>query len=766
MASTDHPDSLAQRMAALSQQARDYMQKRAREGVWVVGPAFTTTFVNPPMADLLGYAPEEMVGRPVSDFIPEDMGPLLEAGAEARRRGEPGTLPFTYRHRDGHRVDAILLSTPMLDSAGHFLGAIARVADLSIIEAASASEREQRERFRAIFEAEAQPVMVTDRENRVLEVNGAARSMLGVPDPIGHVLDRDILPEYLEAAHVARDRALAGEVTRVRLHVRTPDGTLRWVESVLSPLRSANGIVDRVVVLTRDISAELEAQRVHAERLELTENLLAHMPVMIARFEEDGRPSYFNAELERTLGWTAEEAARDPDEFFCRIHPDPEERRDAIKLIQRADSTWFRLRQHARDGRVVEAFCLTRRLADGSVLGIAEDISDRVLLERQLLQSQRLDSIGRLAGGVAHDFNNLLTVILGYGEMLDQALGDGHAGRPMLDEIRQSAGRARDLTAQLLTFARRQVVRPRRVELDELARGTERMLRRLLDEHIELSLELSAAGHPVRVDPSQMEQVILNLVINARDAMPRGGHLRIRTSTLHLDDAHAARHPGTRPGAHVVLEVRDSGQGMDEETLTRIFEPFFSTKLPGHGTGLGLATVHGIVHQSGGHIEVDSTPGEGATFRVFLPEAPTLVEEAEAPEESEPEDVHGSERVWVVEDEGIVRTLTARILRDAGYEVSEIESPHRAMELAARATAAPELLLTDVIMPGMSGRDLAGRLNDRWPGMRVLYLSGYAHDTIVHQGVLDPGVEFLAKPFTPNQLLSRVRQVVGAAARS
>ncbi len=624
------------------------------------------------------------------------------------------------------------------------------------------SERE-RQKFRAIFDAEPHPVMVLTRDNRLVECNAAARRMLGEPTPFGHDLLEDVLPQHLETARTAHARALAGEPTPMRIQVRTPDGTLRWVHSVLAPVRGADGTVEQLVVIARDVTAEVQQQAELNEKVELLETILAHIPVMIAKLDANATPTYFNREMERVMGWNADAAAAQPD-FHEQTHPDPEDHAEVMRFIARGDSTWTHFRPRARDGREVDSLWFGRRLADGSLLAIGQDLTDRLQLEQQLLQSQRLDSIGRLSGGVAHDFNNLLTVILGYSEMLAGTMNTRHPGREMLEEIRRSATRARDLTSQLLAFARRQVIRPRRLELDDLVRDSERMLRRLIGEDIHLSLDLASGGHLVRVDPAQMEQVLLNLAINARDAMPRGGRLTIETASVMLDETYAAHHDEVRAGPYVCLVVSDIGEGMSTATLARIFEPFFTTKQAGRGTGLGLATVYGIVRQSGGHIFVYSEPGVGTTFKVFIPEAFGVDAEAEPAARGMPIDLRGDEPILVVEDEAQVRALTARILREAGYQVTEAASAHEALELAEVASEAPRLLLTDVIMPGMSGRDLANHLQRRWPSLRVVYASGYTHNTIVHHGVLDAGVEFLGKPFTPAQLLAKVREQLSSSA--
>jgi len=374
----------------------------------------------------------------------------------------------------------------------------------------------------------------------------------------------------------------------------------------------------------------------------------------------------------------------------------------------------------------------------------------------QLVQAQKMEAVGRLAGGVAHDFNNLLTVIRGRGQMLLQRLAPDDRLRRHVELIDHTAERAAGLTKQLLAFSRKQVLQPSVLDLNAIAAGTEKMLRRLIGEDIDLVTVLDPTLGRVKADPSQVEQVILNLVVNARDAMPQGGRLTIETQKVELDEAYARWHPGVRPGRYVMLAVSDTGVGMDAETQARLFEPFFTTKGPGKGTGLGLATVYGIVKQSGGNIFVYSEAGRGATFKVYLPR---VDEPAEAIEPGPLPGVtpRGSETVLLVEDEEGLRDLAREVLEGQGYTVLEARHPGEALLMSERHEGPIHLMLTDVVMPGMSGRALADRLVPTRPPMKVLYMSGYTDDAIVHHGVLEQGVAFVEKPFTPAR---KVREVL------
>ncbi len=413
------------------------------------------------------------------------------------------------------------------------------------------------------------------------------------------------------------------------------------------------------------------------------------------------------------------------------------------------------------------------RDADGRVVGMigsARDITDRKRAEQALLaaeerfqQAQRLESVGRLAGGVAHDFNNLLTVILGATDVLREDL---QAGRPVssedLEQIAAAGGRARELTGQLLAFARRQVTAPVPLDLGVAVGASERLLRRVLGEDVRLTVALEAEPWTVICDPAQVEQVILNLAVNARDAMPRGGQLTLRVRNLVLTAAEAALEGGARAGEWVQLTVQDTGTGMSPEVLAHLFEPFFTTKPKGSGTGLGLATIYGIVTQAGGTVQVRSELGKGTTFDVRLPRHQGRAPSPAAAQPTAPRTTGGSETVLAVEDDPLVRDITARALRSGGYQVLVAAGGAEALALAASHPGPIHLLLTDVIMPEMDGLALAGALRLRLPEVRVLYVSGYSQDVVSHRGVLDPGVELLAKPFSSATLLARVRSVLDA----
>ncbi|MGH9509000.1 MAG: ATP-binding protein, partial [Terriglobales bacterium] len=396
------------------------------------------------------------------------------------------------------------------------------------------------------------------------------------------------------------------------------------------------------------------------------------------------------------------------------------------------------------------------------LVSVMRDISDHRLLEEQLLQAQKMEAIGRLAGGVAHDFNNLLAIILGYSDLLQDAIPAEGPARKHLAEIRKAGDRAATLTRQLVAFSRKQVLELKVFDLNAVVIENYKMLRRLIGEDIELLLEPDSQPTPVKADAAQMEQVIMNLAVNARDAMPKGGHLTIETANVVLDATQVNRHVTMPAGAYVMLAVTDNGIGMDTNTQARIFEPFFTTKEKGKGTGLGLATVYGIVKQSGGYIWVYSEPGQGTTFKIYLPRAEEPIQPEPVAAKVPAASLRGHETVLLVEDEESVRRLAAHCLREQGYTVLEAGNGAEALQMSRERAEPIHLLVTDVVMPGMGGRDLADQLLALRPDARVLFVSGYTGNAIVHHGILEPGIFLLSKPFRPVDLAQKVREVLDA----
>jgi len=460
-------------------------------------------------------------------------------------------------------------------------------------------------------------------------------------------------------------------------------------------------------------------------------------------------------------GWTREEFLRMtlPD-----VRPPSEIPRleAALAAQDRGAATVSDTKHRKKDGSLIDVEVLSDWIEfEGrrARLVLAKDVTERLRLEEQLRQSQKMEAIGQLAGGIAHDFNNLLTAILGFCGLLERQVGANAQMRGDVAEIRHAAGRAAELTRKLLAFGRRQMLAPRVLDLNGLVADLDKMLRRVIGEHIELVTQLDPELAPVKADLGQLEQVILNLVVNARDAMPQGGRVSIQTANTDLDLAYADTHAPVVPGRYVLLAVSDTGTGMHPEAKAHLFEPFFTTKEVGKGTGLGLATVYGIVKQSGGYIWVYSESGSGTSVKIYLPRSDQPVQPVPRPPVLAGLPT-GTETVLVVEDAEAIRSLARKVLTAQGYTVLEAGDGVEALQIAERHTGMLHLVLTDVVMPGMSGRELAQRLAPLRPQLKLLYMSGYTGDAVVHRGVLEDGLPFLAKPFTPEDLASKVRDVL------
>jgi len=553
----------------------------------------------------------------------------------------------------------------------------------------------------------------------------------------------------------------------VRLEV---GGRVRHLYATGIPIRSITGEIDESIVMLQDVSDLEVLRQSEARKGAILDTALD----AILSFDEHGAITEFNRAAEEMFGYHRCEAlgvdvSRLIEAPACASAQSvPGDCRFGLGareiLGRRLETTAAR-----RDGRVFPVeIAIARVPVPGPPMftAYARDLSERRAAELalresedQLRQAQKMEAVGRLAGGIAHDFNNLLTAITGYGEMMLADLREKGPFRAHLREVLKASQRASSLTRQLLAFSRRQILEPKVLDLNSVVAGMFPMLRRLINEDIDLVDRLDGRLPTVKADPGQIEQVIMNLTVNARDAMPHGGTLLLETRSIELDDAYARQHVPLEPGSYAMLAVSDTGSGMSDETMARVFEPFFTTKMHGKGTGLGLATVYGIVKQSGGYIWVYSEEGRGTTFKVYFPRIEEAVAVTGQPAMA-PDSLHGSETILLVEDEDLVRALAREVLETHGYTVLDAHIGPEALKIVERHPGSIHMLLTDVVMPQMSGRELAQRVEALRPDVRVLYMSGYTADVIAHEGVLEEGTAYLEKPFTLRALARKVREVL------
>jgi PAS domain S-box-containing protein len=621
-----------------------------------------------------------------------------------------------------------------------------------------------------------------------LAVNPTFLKLFGsAPPPEYNVFVDDILERQGVTGLIRR--AFAGETIvlppiwydpRELRQVEVRVGRRVGVQVTMFPLRDGAGVVRHVALCAQDVTPQLElGMREESLRLAFSAGRMiawdTNLTARTVHVSDNARevlglgPETPLVTIDDTLALVhaedraavahalavAHDGGGSPDRRFRVVRPlDGElrwfERRGQVSLDATTGSRWLR-------GILID---VTARVEAEGALRASEEALRRA--EEQLRQSQKIEAIGRLAGGIAHDFNNILSVILSYGDLLLADLPADDARRPDVTAIRRAGERAAELTTQLLAFSRQQVMSLRVLDLNDAVRSAEQMMRRLLGETIELVVRPAARETSIRADAGQLDQVIMNLAINARDAMPEGGKLTIETAHVVLDEAYAREHLGVAPGPHVMLAVSDTGHGMDREVQARVFEPFFTTKERGKGTGLGLSTVLGIVQQTGGSIWLYSEPVQGTTFKVFFPRATPDVEPL--PPAAAPATLRGSETVLLVEDQEEVRRVAREILSRYGYHVVEAASAQEALGAWDRPARPFDLLLTDVVMPAMSGRELADRLVAARPGLRVLFMSGYTEDAILHHRILESGFAYLQKPLVPETLARKVREVLDAPA--
>jgi PAS domain S-box-containing protein len=626
-----------------------------------------------------------------------------------------------------------------------------------------ATARQQR-RTGTIFDHASDPILLISPDGRVAHANRRADEFYGYG--AGGLVGRSMVDDLVssEDRAVLRERlaiaAASGEMITEASH-RRAGGTLAPAEMSVRRLTFDNETF--LVTVVRDLTARRNLESALRRNESLFRTVFHRSPIGILMGRLDGHITRANPAVEEMLGYSAAELTTMT--FDDLIAPEDRGRNEsAIESELASYPNGYRVerRYRKKDGLITWGEVTVTFVRDESdeasfALVLVQDITERRQLHDQLLQAQKMESIGRLAGGVAHDFNNLLTAILGYAEVLDEEVRGNAQARAFVGEIQHAGSRAATLTAQLLAFARRQVVTRRVLDLNEIVEDVGRMLQRLLGKGIKTELRLAPGLWNVDADPNQLQQIIVNMAVNARDAMPRGGRLIIETANETLEETRAR--VDVLCGDYVRLTISDNGEGMGPDVVAHIFEPFFTTKEQGKGTGLGLAMCHGIVTQSGGQIRVMTERGRGTTFHVYLPKARRTQTATRRAAMAAPA-ADAGHLVLLAEDETQVRTLAARVLKRRGFRVIEAQDGGEALRLAKAHADEIDLLLTDVTMPVLDGRELAERFRHVCPGAKILFMSGHPESVIAHQGVLDPGVAYVAKPFTPDQISSRVRDIL------
>ena len=756
--------TLYERVRQAEQNYRSIFEN-AVEGIFQSTPEGRFITVNPSLARILGYDSPEDIIETITDITHQLYVDPESRAASARIHEEHGGIEgfeFEAYRKDGEKIWVSLNRRSVRDENGVELYREGSLEDITERKQAGEALRASEEELRALFAAMTDVILVLDAEGRYQKIAPTDPAYLFKPpaDLLGKGLHEVFPKEEVDffLAHIRR--ALDEDrMHRVEYSLQI-SGTEVWFDGSVSPMSK-----DSVIWIARDIT----------ERKRAEEELLQSEQRYRLLFEQNPQPMWV-FDLETLSFLEVNEAAiyhygYAREEFLKMTIKDIRPPEDVPNLLDNVSritpqyeeaGTW---RHRKKDGTIIDVEITAHEVTfyrRPAQMVLAYDVTERGLLEEQLRQSQKMEAVGQLAGGVAHDFNNLLTVITGYSDLMLRRLDNKSPIRSSLEEIKKAGERAASLTRQLLAFSRKQVLQPKMLQLNAIVADVDKMLRRLIGEDIDLLTLLEPSLGQIKADPGQIEQVILNLAVNARDAMPQGGKLTIETANVYLDNQYARRHTAIQPGHYVMLAMSDTGCGIDAETQVRMFEPFFTTKEQGKGTGLGLSTVYGIVRQSGGHLWVYSEVGKGTTFKIYLPRIDGPTEGGEA-RDAPAELPLGRETVLLTEDEEQVRQMIRMILEMGGYRVLEASSGEEALTLYKQHEGQIDLIMTDVVMPGMSGRELAQSLETLHPGIKVLYMSGYTDDAIVRHGLLAQEIAFLQKPFTPDALMRKVREVLDAS---
>jgi two-component system cell cycle sensor histidine kinase/response regulator CckA len=724
------------------------------ESILLIDTKGTIITANVTAAQRLGKSPEDLAGSCLYDlFTPE-----LNRQRRTRVNEVIATGKSTrFVHMDGGRHYNTYLH-PVQNEAGEVISIAILAVDINEHKQAEEALRTTRDYLEKLFNYANAPIVVWDQNFKITRFNRAFEHLTGysADKVIGQKLGVLFPKESQEETFLKITKTLRGEyLESVEIPILCNNGDIRIVLWNSANIYADDGqTLCATIAQGHDISARKQAE-------EAFKNLVFRAPIGIYIIQ-GGRFKLINPGFQEITGYKEEEIPFIKPLELVHLDDREEVRKNAAKMLKGISLTPYEYRFITKGGQtrwILEKVTPTIYEGGKATLGYFMDITEHKLLESQFLQAQKMEAVGRLAGGVAHDFNNILMGILGLGELMKLELRKDDPLYHYAEDIVKVAERGSSLTRQLLAFSRRQILQPRVIGLNLVIADLETMLRRLIGEDIELVLVLDPALGAVRADPGQIEQVIMNLAVNARDAMPHGGKLSLETANVYLDESYVQRHVEVPPGSYVMLALSDNGCGMDAETQAHVFEPFFTTKEAGKGTGLGLPTVYGIMKQSGGHIEVFSEPGAGTTLKIYLPQVEEVVEGFET-KVGPAELLHGSETILVVEDEDTVRGLICEFVGKYGYQVLEARHGGEALLICERHQGPIHLLLTDVIMPQMDGRELAERLTPLHPEMKVLYMSGYTDKAVIEKGILDKGLFFLMKPFKPLELAQKIREML------
>ena len=722
-------------------------------GIWVVDSELRTTYANPRMAAMLGCTQADMQGRTIVSFItPERQPEAREVFARAVHDETPTDLTFS-RSNGPTLIASVSVGRWDGDSRRH--GFLCVVADVTDRRRSEDALRRSAAYYRALTAAAQDHIFVINDRDRIEYVNQAAAEQLRTtPERVIGRLRTEIFPPDVAERQGANLRKVISEGKPVYVEARTMYLNREvWLSTWLAPVVDDTGNVTAVLGLSRDFSARKRIEdelRAAEQRLRV---VLSHLPLVVWATDRTGAATFCAGQALQMIGATAEDFS---GKLFSDVDVPPFSA--LAEHVRRALAGDVHSSRIEVDDLTFEGWSVPLRDDKQQITGatgVIVDITERRRLETELMNAQKMEAIGRLAGGIAHDFNNNLTGIIGYVDMILGQIGDDKPISNDLREVQRAAERAAGLVKRLLAFGRRQVVQPRTIHLNAVVDGLRPMLERLIAEHTQVVVALAPDLRPIVGDAGQLEQVIMNLALNARDAMPTGGTLTISTAGV----TDKKQLPASASGPQVMLTIRDTGSGMDAATKERLFEPFFTTKPVGHGTGLGLSTVYGIVKQLGGSIWVESEVGQGSAFRIFLPVADQIPESAPLKRSVGPA-VLGRDTILLVEDDDAVRRFTRFALERHGFRVLEASSPDQALSIAADFDDSIALLLTDVVMPHLSGPELAEKLRASRADLPVLYMSGYPAGMVMHGATIDPSVRLVQKPFTTAELLEQVNDVL------